>query len=68
VLISIILMAAMPVAAPASEEMICKREKQVGSMVRTKKICRTKGEWSELAKQSRDELHRIHRTKAFPAS
>ncbi len=34
--------------------MVCKREQQIGSLVRSKKICRTQAEWKELANQSKD--------------
>jgi hypothetical protein len=52
--------------APAAEKKICKREKQIGSMVRKKKTCRTKAEWDVIADGSRDELDRIQRGIRFP--
>jgi hypothetical protein len=52
--------------APAAEKKICKREKQIGSMVRKKKTCRTKAEWDVIAEGSRDELDRIQRGIRFP--
>jgi hypothetical protein len=51
---------------PAAEKQICKREKQIGSMVRAKKTCRTKAEWDDLAAQSREEVSRAQRATSFP--
>ena len=51
---------------PNAEKQICKREKQIGSMVRQKKTCRTKAEWDDLASQSREELSRAQRATSFP--
>lgn len=48
------------------EKQVCRREKQIGSMVRAKKTCRTKAEWDDLAQQSRQEVDRVQRTTAFP--
>jgi hypothetical protein len=45
---------------------ICKREKQIGSMVRTKKICRTRAEWDEAAAQARQDMGEIQRTSRAP--
>jgi hypothetical protein len=52
--------------APAAEKRICKRQKQIGSMVRTKKICRTKTEWSEEEAQARQDMGEIQRTSRAP--
>ncbi len=52
--------------APAAEKMICKREKQIGSLVRTKKICRTKAEWDEAEAQSRQEVGNMQRNTKTP--
>lgn len=51
---------------PAAEKRICKREKQIGSMVRVKKTCRTKAEWDDLAAQSREEVNRAQRATSYP--
>lgn len=65
-----LLSSATPVATTATEasaeKRICKREKQIGSMVRVKKTCRTKAEWDGLAAESRQEVDRIQRTTSFP--
>ncbi len=65
-----LLSSATPVVATATEasaeKRICKREKQIGSMVRVKKTCRTKAEWDGLAAESRREVDRIQRTTSFP--
>lgn len=52
--------------APAAEKKVCKRQKQIGSMVRTKKICRTKAEWSEAEAQARQDMGEIQRTSRAP--
>jgi hypothetical protein len=51
---------------PAADKKICKREKQIGSMVRVKKICRTKAEWDEAAAQARQDMGEIQRTSRAP--
>lgn len=46
-----------PVAAtqtPATEKVVCRRESQIGSLVRKKKVCRTESEWRALAQESKD--------------
>jgi hypothetical protein len=50
----------------AAEKKVCKRQKQIGSMVRTKKICRTKTEWSEAEAQARQDMGEIQRTSRAP--
>jgi hypothetical protein len=52
--------------APVEEKKICKRQKQIGSMVRQKKICRTKTEWSEAEAQARQDMGEIQRTSRAP--
>jgi hypothetical protein len=49
-----------------ADKKICKREKQIGSMVRTKKICRTRAEWDEAAAQARQDMGEIQRTSRAP--
>jgi predicted secreted protein len=54
-------------AAPASEKKICRREKQIGSMVRARKTCRTKSEWDETASQAKDVMNDLQRnTRTSP--
>jgi hypothetical protein len=50
----------------AAEKKICKREKQIGSMVRSKKICRTKAEWDQAAEQARQDVGEMQRTSRAP--
>lgn len=72
ILSAALLSSASPVVHAATDaaaaKQICKREKVIGSMVRAKKTCRTKSEWDDLAKQSRDEVDRIQRSKSFPGN
>lgn len=48
------------------QTLVCKREKQIGSMVRAKKTCRTKADWDDLAAQSREEVNRAQRATSIP--
>jgi hypothetical protein len=71
ILSAILLSSASPTAmaladAPAAEKKICKREKQIGSMVRAKKICRTKAEWDEASAQARQDVGEMQRTSRAP--
>jgi hypothetical protein len=50
----------------AAEKKVCKRQKQIGSMVRAKKICRTKAEWSESETQARQDVNEMQRTSRAP--
>lgn len=36
------------------EKTICRREAQIGSLVRKKKVCRTESEWRALAQEAKD--------------
>ncbi len=70
---AILLSTASPVAVasaiadtPDAEKKICKREKQIGSLVRAKKICRTKAEWDEAAEQARQDVGEMQRTSRAP--
>ena len=58
--------AMMAAKDPAKDKLICKREKQIGSMVRAKKNCRTKAEWDDLAAQSREEVSKAQRATSVP--
>jgi hypothetical protein len=66
----LLLLQAAPAAADgataAAEKKICKREKQIGSMVRSKKICRTKSEWAEAESQARQDVGEMQRTSRAP--
>jgi hypothetical protein len=67
---STLLASSSPVVMAAAEDpadkKICKREKQIGSMVRMKKICRTKREWDESAAQARQDVGEMQRTSRAP--
>lgn len=73
---ALLLMQAAPAAvdgAAASadadaDKKICKREKQIGSLVRAKKICRTKAEWDAAEAQARQDVGEIQRTTRAPAN
>lgn len=73
-MLSILSAALLSSASPAmlaatdatAEKKICKREKQIGSMVRAKKTCRTKAEWDESAAQARQEVSEMQRTSRVP--
>jgi hypothetical protein len=49
-----------------ADKKVCKRQKQIGSMVRAKKICRTKAEWSESEAQARQDVNEMQRTSRAP--
>lgn len=70
ILSAALLSSASPTAVAANNEAqdkkICKREKQIGSLVRTKKICRTQAEWDEAAAQARQDMGEIQRTSRAP--
>ena len=71
---ALLLMQAAPAAvdgAAASadaDKKICKREKQIGSLVRAKKICSTKAEWDSVEAQARQDVGEIQRTTRAPAN
>lgn len=53
-------------AATASEadKQICKKEKETGSRLAAKKVCRTKAEWDEFYRQQRAETEQMQRNDA----
>jgi hypothetical protein len=52
-----------PAASAASEadKQICKKEKETGSRLAAKKVCRTKAEWDEFYRQQRAETEQMQR-------
>lgn len=52
-----------PAATAASEadKQICKKEKETGSRLAAKKVCRTKAEWDEFYRQQRAETEQMQR-------
>ncbi|MBP7334658.1 hypothetical protein [Niveispirillum sp.] len=53
--------AAGGVAASAAEKQICKKDKEIGSRLASKKVCRTKAEWDEFYRQQRAETEQMQR-------
>ena len=53
--------ASTAVASPAPEKLICRREAQIGSLVRRKKVCRTEAEWKAVAQESKDMSNGMQR-------
>ncbi len=44
-----------------AEKQICKKEKEVGSRLTSKKTCRTKAEWDEFYRLQRAETEQMQR-------
>ena len=51
--------ATAPAADPKDNEIVCKRETEVGSLVRKKKTCLTRAEWKRVADGARDAAARL---------
>ena len=57
ILFSLAIVGDAPVTASetvSTEKTICRREAQIGSLVRKKKVCRTESEWRTLAQEAKD--------------
>ncbi|MGL5837319.1 MAG: hypothetical protein ACRCY3_02335 [Sphingorhabdus sp.] len=54
------------VASANPDKKICKRSKQIGSLVMTKKICRTKADWDAEEAQARQNVLEMQRTSRAP--
>lgn len=50
-----------PAAASEADKPICKKEKETGSRLAAKKVCRTKQEWDEFYRQQRAETEQMQR-------
>jgi hypothetical protein len=48
-------------ATPVEEERICKREKPVGTLVRAKKVCRSKADWKMIEDASIEYAREMQR-------
>ncbi|MFV3127388.1 hypothetical protein [Niveispirillum sp. KHB5.9] len=48
-------------AASEADKPICKKEKETGSRLAAKKVCRTKAEWDEFYRQQRAETEQMQR-------
>ena len=53
-----------PAAANEADKQICKKEKETGSRLASKKVCRTKAEWDEFYRQQRAETEQMQRNDA----
>jgi len=53
-----------PAAADEADKQICKKEKETGSRLASKKVCRTKAEWDEFYRQQRAETEQMQRNDA----
>lgn len=53
-----------PTAASEADKQICKKEKETGSRLAAKKVCRTKAEWDEFYRQQRAETEQMQRNDA----
>lgn len=48
-------------------EVVCKRELQIGSLVKTTKICRTRADWTRAREDAQNEGERMmSRTASIP--
>ena len=48
--------------AGASEdpnEMVCRREQEIGSRLNSRRVCRTRAEWAAIREQTRQVVNRI---------
>jgi hypothetical protein len=60
--------AATETADRPPEKRICKSEKQVGSLARRKRVCRTREEWAAAASSAKQEVRDMQRTTTAPPS
>ena len=58
--------AASDVKNPPVEKRICKREKLVGSMVRARKVCRSKAEWDAEQSNSQQNVRDMQNKPSAP--
>lgn len=72
-LIAALLIAAQP-AAPAAtevkpaEKMICRYEADVTTRIKTKRTCRKKTEWDQIAKDTEEDLRRSTNQRHNPGN
>ncbi len=50
---------AKPAAPPFDAEIVCRKIKETGSLVRTKKLCFTQSEWDQIAEVERRGVTRL---------
>ncbi len=53
-----------PAVSSEADKQICKKEKETGSRLAAKKVCRTKAEWDEFYRQQRAETEQMQRNDA----
>ena len=58
--------AASDVKNPPVEKRVCKREKLVGSMVRARKVCRSKAEWDAEQSNSQQNVRDMQNKPSAP--
>lgn len=44
---------------PAADPVICKRYEETGSLVKKRKVCRTKSEWAKSSSEMQETLNRF---------
>lgn len=61
-------------AEPASKkqrdpnEVVCERQKEIGSLVATKRVCMTRAEWAERRRLDRMEVERAQTNKPMKSN
>lgn len=72
-MIAALLISAQP-AAPAAaeakpaEKMICRYEDDVSTRIKTKKTCRKRSEWDQIAKDTEEDLRRSSNRQMNPGN
>lgn len=54
--------AAAQQAAPEKEKKVCKSVREIGSRIASERVCRTRAEWDQIARETRKELQDYGRT------
>ena len=45
-------------------EIVCRRQQEIGSRLNTRRVCRTRAEWAQLRDQTRQVVDRVQENKA----
>lgn len=48
-----------PPPPPPADPVICKRYEETGSLIKKRKVCRTKSEWAKAASEMQETLNRF---------
>ncbi len=48
-----------PPSPPPADPVICKRYEETGSLIKKRKVCRTKSEWAKSASEMQETLNRF---------